>query len=282
MGNSTENTWECGDNGSNVVATLDGDDVLLVEGNGGMVISDFGQDEVPDWRLAEKVIIRDGITSVAKGAFRYCFGLTSMVIPASVMSFNCSFKDCPNLRSIKVDGNNPNYCSVDDVLFNKNKTTLVRYPPNKAEQHYTIPKTVTVIAEYAFYDCKNLTAIDIPDTVVRIERGAFSGSAIKSVHIGNNVISVEDHAFEDCENIADITISNHTTHIGELAFFGCGSGQDVDMFSVTCLCFTPPTLGKDAFGISKEKFSLRVPKGCRKYYEKDPLWEKLAFEIKEI
>ena len=110
----------------------------------------------------------DSVTSIAIYAFQGCSSLKSINIPASVTNIEeQAFVACYSLSSINVDENNTAYFSVDDVLFNKNATTLILYPAKKTDTEYTIPNTVTSIAAYAFAHTP-LTSITIPDSVTKI------------------------------------------------------------------------------------------------------------------
>lgn len=103
------------------------------------------------------VSIPSSVTTIGPSAFSYCNSMVSVSIPASVTSIdNAAFGSCPAL--ISVDANNPNYSSVDGVLFNKAKTTLITCPISKMGV-YTIPSTVTLLDGYSFYDCNGLTTI---------------------------------------------------------------------------------------------------------------------------
>lgn len=110
-----------------------------------------------------------GVTGIGYAAFRGCGSLTSVTIPASVIDINsAAFSDCNSLENIAVDGKNIYYISVDGVLFNKNRTTLVAYPSGKKGTAYTIPKGVTSIGANAFSYCRNLIDVTIPENVTSI------------------------------------------------------------------------------------------------------------------
>ncbi len=136
-------------------------------------VTSIGNEAFQECTSLTSVVIGDSVTSIGINAFNGCTSLTSITIPDSVESIgNYAFSDCPSLTSITVDENNRNYCSVDGVLFNKDKTTLIQYPGGKAGA-YTIPHSVTSIGGDAFYKCTSLTSIEIPDGVESIGQSAF-------------------------------------------------------------------------------------------------------------
>ncbi|MBR4563722.1 MAG: leucine-rich repeat protein [Paludibacteraceae bacterium] len=120
------------------------------------------------------VDIPEGVTTIGNYAFSYT-GLTSVVIPESVTTIGEGAFGAADLTTIDVDANNPNYCSVDGVLFNKDKTTLIQYPVGKPETTYSIPNSVITIGNSAFSYCYNLTSIVIPKGVTSIGKYAFAG-----------------------------------------------------------------------------------------------------------
>ena len=84
-----------------------------------------------------------------------------------------------------------------------------------------IPYGETVIEEYAFLGCKDLTALEIPDSVKTIGRRAFyCCTGLTSVEIPNSVTEIGAHAFYGCTGLTSIEIPNSVIFIGESAFQG--------------------------------------------------------------
>ena len=87
------------------------------------------------------------------------------------------FENCPWVKEIEVDENNPYLCAVDGVLFNKDRTILLAYPPGREDDSYTVPSGVKEIRDTAFYDPVFLTEVTVPDSVTVISDWAFHFSA---------------------------------------------------------------------------------------------------------
>ena len=133
------------------------------------------------------VVIPDGVEEIQNGCFKD-LKIKSVIIPDSVTSIgDGAFSNCKSLISIKVDDNN-SYASDNGVLFNKYKTTLIKYPIGKSDTEYTIPDSVTGIGGDAFSGCNSLKSVDIPDSVMSIGFGAFSGcTRLINVTIPNTI-----------------------------------------------------------------------------------------------
>ena len=109
-----------------------------------------------------KVVIPESVEQLSMSAFMACSNLSEIEIPNGVKYIEDSaFLGCENLKkvsisksveylghhvfftgdnltSIDVDKENEEYSSEGGVLFNKDQTRLMKYPPNKAGESYTI------------------------------------------------------------------------------------------------------------------------------------------------
>lgn len=98
--------------------------------------------------------------------------MDTITIPKDIIFISVSGVE--NLRSINVSSDNEEYSSIDGVLFDKNQTTLIKYPIDKKEKHYKIPNTVINIGRRAFYKCKNLECLSLSSNIKEISDTNFA------------------------------------------------------------------------------------------------------------
>ena len=107
-------------------------------------MEDIGYQAFASCSSLTSITIPNSVTSIGVGAFLDCSSLTSITIPNSVTSIGeWAFSRCSSLTSINVDANNANYCSIDGVLFSKDKTILIQFPIGNTRSEYIIPNSVT-------------------------------------------------------------------------------------------------------------------------------------------
>jgi len=169
------------------------------------------------------ITIPDNVTIIGNNVFNNCTNLNSVTIGKGVTSIgDYAFEACYELTAINIDDNNNNYSSENGVFYNKDKTTLIKYPSGKTDAYFTIPNSVINIEEMAFFNCKNLTDVIIGNNVTSIKDWAFTLSYnLVNVTMGNKVTSIGSYAFAICNSLAAITIPNNITSIKEEAFNHC-------------------------------------------------------------
>lgn len=130
------------------------------------------------------VNIPNGVTTIGANAFASCLRMQSIYIPASVTSIaDEAFKYTIMLTGIYVDEANQSYSSLDGVLFNKDKTELVKFLTTKSGA-YVFPSTVQRVRNGAFADANRIESIELPASLTQIGRNAFfSCSGLKTILI---------------------------------------------------------------------------------------------------
>lgn len=141
--------------------------------------------------------------------------MTSLHIPKTVVALNLdggySSSYDSSLQSITVDEDNPVFSSVDGVLFNKDKTEIIKYPPQKVLDEYVIPSTVTTIGSMCFAG-NQLQSVVIPDSVKEI--GWFflwECHAITKINIPSSVESIGGN-FILGSTVSEITVDSANTN----------------------------------------------------------------------
>ena len=136
--------------------------VIIPEAIGGIPVTAIGNFAFSHNNSTKNIILPDSILFLKFCAFQSCEQLSTVTLPKGLVDIEYDvFSECSNLAEILVDEQNPIFASDDGVLFDKNRTTLIRYPEAKRGE-YRIPETVIEIEENAFDGCRELTRISFP------------------------------------------------------------------------------------------------------------------------
>ena len=215
------------------------------------------------------ITIPEGVTILDHAAFKLCSALTEIEIPASVSYIGGEmFIDCLKLETIHVHADNTVYSSVDGVLYNKEKTTLIIYPQGKNVATFEIPGTVTIIEDGSFYGA-SFESVTIPNSVTEIGTSAFeSCTGLTSITIPNSVTVIGPSAFKSCTQLTSLTIPVSVKEIGEFAFDNCAG-----LTEVTVEWETPLEVLETIFNnVNTSEITLYVPTGRAILYEDADVW----------
>lgn len=173
----------------------------------------------------ENIVLPNGLKTIGDQAF---FGgsLCSLKIPASVTAIGESAFAGNKISSIAVESGNKVYDSRNNcnAIIETETCTLTLGCSGT-----TIPTSVTVIGNYAFYGCEGMTSLTIPNSVTRIGNAAFSWCDLKAITLPNSVKHIGAFAFqyyklndESSDTVyVDVNIPDSVETIGERAFYYC-------------------------------------------------------------
>lgn len=116
-----------------------------------------------------------GNVKTIKGqAFKGQRSLKELHLPKTLIELDEEFcRGCDNLQLLAIPDDNPKYKIVDNVLFDKDITTLICYPKGTPSKSYIIPDGVLRLGTIAFDECKSLQEIICPPSLVEIGEDSF-------------------------------------------------------------------------------------------------------------
>ena len=116
-----------------------------------------------------------------------------------------------------------------------------------------IPNTIKSIENYAFCGCESLHSIEIPNTVKNIGTHAFCGTSLETITLPKNIEKIDIATFSGCKSLHSIEIPNTVKNIGIHAFSGCKSLNDIKIPN------SVKNIGLFAFGNSTSLVSIEIP-----------------------
>ena len=141
----------------------------------------------------EHVVITDGVTSLANGAFYGCTSLTSVTLPSG-------------LTTISYDA------------FRETSLASV-----------SLPSGLISIGNNAFNQCTSLASVTFPEGLETIGIGAFSGCpSLTSVTLPESLTTVNVGVFSGCTSLASVTIlAPSLSTYGKSVFYDTASGLKI-------------------------------------------------------
>ena len=176
----------------------------------------------------EEIHLSKVLTKIGKEAFYACSSLTEITLPKKLINIGeDAFGACKALKEIKVEAGNTAFTSIDGVLFNKEKTTLLTFPfANTA--NYQVPVGTTKIAPSAFSECNKLASIQFPNTLIEIGSEAFYKCLkLENITFPNSITAVGEGALYGCEGLLQVELSKSMTIIPDNLLSKCTKLQKI-------------------------------------------------------
>ena len=149
------------------------------------------------------------------------------------------------LKEISVDESNENYCSENNMVFSKDRSTLIFVPRGIESENIVLPEGVTRLCAGAMVGCKNIKTVSlpdglkvigvdslavienmegitIPDTVVAIGYYGLSyNNKLKEINVPGSVRVIEPDTFRACYALTEVVLNEGTESIYDGAFAAC-------------------------------------------------------------
>lgn len=164
------------------------------------------------------------VTELKYDALNGATGIESIKIGQNISKISADvFENCNALSNITVESGNQNFSSSDGILYDLNKTTILKIPNAKNIEGFIIPETVTKIGAYAFSRNVTLKEIIISDSVTEIGELAFAVCTnLANVKLPANLTKVDYGVFAYCRELENINLPNTVENIGIGAFAETG------------------------------------------------------------
>ena len=189
---------------------------------------------------AETLVFPDTLTELDEYAFRYLndkyrtYGTTpveDVYLGAMVKLYSSTFQNCPYLKNIYVDGENPLYASAGGLLLDRETGAVVIWPTANDTAEFTFPSTVTQIPSMLFLNNKTLKKVHISGSVTKIGYAAFQNSAVEEVIFEDSETTclIDSDAFNGCTELSVLRLPDGLVGIGYRAFQGCTALTQVEL-----------------------------------------------------
>ncbi|MCI8551144.1 MAG: leucine-rich repeat protein [Lachnospiraceae bacterium] len=123
--------------------------------------------------------------------------IKTIVVPKTVTNIITNYgSSFPALEKFVVSGDNPNYISVDGVLYERTEdgNVVLRMVPSAKKEIQSWPEGLAVIGENSFYH-SGMEQVEFPETVISIESSAFNESGVGTMILPESLRAVGSMAF---------------------------------------------------------------------------------------
>ncbi len=202
-----------------------------------------------------KIELPQTLTAIGDFAFSQCEDMKAITIPASVTHIGTkAFMHCISLATLEVESNNTTYCSENNIIYDKTKTSLLHATPTYSGA-LTIAETVREIGDNAFTECAGLTSVDLSNVETIGDFAFFNCTKLTKIEIPSSVTKIGFGAFMNCSGTRTLSLGTNVTELGGHSFFRCNK-----MTSVNIAC-KELKIGKSAFADCRQLSIKELPEG---------------------
>lgn len=184
--------------------------------------------------------VPDYVDIIISRAFDYGFNLEKVFIHKDVTTIHTgAFHGCVALKAFVVDEANPNYESLDGVLYLKGLNGLLCYPGGMPAKVFMMPDSVTRVLDHAFFGNMYLEEVKFSPNLKYLGFEAFNGSqSLKRVVLPEGVLSVGENCFTLSIKLEYVSLPSSLQGFGNFLFRGCTSlkvvynASDLQLYSL--------------------------------------------------
>ena len=152
--------------------------------------------QYPTGRYENLYQMPDSVTEIGELAFSWCQYICNIELSDNLMTIaEDAFEGYMSASSISIDENNQFFATEDGVLYNKDKTELIRYPSGKTGAEFVVPEGVRVIASHAVQFCPDFRLVVLPESIEEIETLGFNLTNVYSIYVPENLKVIGSAAF---------------------------------------------------------------------------------------
>ena len=167
---------------------------------------------------SDKLVLLDGVKTINRNSFWNCKGIKTIVFPESLVDIGYNpFVGCSNIR---FESHSPRFKVIDDVLYNYDGSKIICYPSWKALGHIQLKESVITLERGAFSGCDKMTSIDLHN-VNMVNKSCFTNcSSLKNLYCSDLITYVGEWAFAYCSSLDEVSVYEHTI-VDNNAFSNC-------------------------------------------------------------
>lgn len=127
--------------------------------------------------------IPNGVKKIGSRVFSGCRSITTLYIPDNVTEFaTTAFGGLNSLTEFTVSESSPVFCTMDGILYSKDKTQLICFPNAKNISSYSVPESITKINAVCFGPCKYLKNLYVGTHVTEVSESTFENAFKPFIH----------------------------------------------------------------------------------------------------